>query len=231
MKPKRVYLVTASKAKTEEEFKKRPIAKSLAKLCDMYDLTEFDFTVVKDNKDGLPTVYNRYLTEEHKGDIVLFVHDDIIINDLFLVEHLRKSPYAVTGLAGATTVSLKEEKCAWHVMSKRESYKGEVKHIKDGNIWTTVFGPTAGAVTVIDGLFIAVDVEKVLQRGVKFNEAFTFHHYDISFCLDCVNNSLSIGVMPINVIHYGLGDSMLTPEWEESNKKFKGAYCNQIENG
>jgi hypothetical protein len=229
MKPKRVYLVTATKAKTEEEFQKRPIHRSLKKLYDMYDRWEFEFDVVKDNKEGLTTVYNRYLTEDHKNDIVLFVHDDVIINELFLVEHLRKSPYAVTGLAGASVVSLKEEKCAWHLMAKREAYKGEVKHIKDGNIWTTVFGPTAGAVTVIDGLFIAIDVEQVLQRGIKFNEAFTFHHYDISFCLDCVNNSLSVGVMPVNVIHYGLGDSMLTSEWEESNKRFKGAYCNQIE--
>jgi len=224
---KRVYLVTATKAKTEEDFSKRPIFKSLKKYYELYSRDEFEFEVVKGNSNGLPTVYNRYLTEEHKGDIVLFVHDDVIINDLFLVDHLNKSPWAVTGLAGASVVSLEADKCAWHIMSKPDTRKGEVKHIKQGTVWTTVFGPSDGAVTVIDGLFIAVDIEKILQRGVKFNEEFDFHHYDISFCLDCVNSSLSVGVLPINVIHYGLGDSMLTPEWEESNKKFKNAYCNQ----
>jgi len=224
---KQVLLVTATKAKTEEEFKKRPICKSIKKIYDMYTSETFDFTVVKDNKEGLSTVYNKYITDENSDKIVLFVHDDLIIDTLFLVEHLNKSPYTVTGLAGATTVNLKEDKCAWHLMSKRESYKGEVKHIKDGNIWTTVFGPTAGAVTVIDGLFIAVDVEKVLQRGVKFNEEpdFAFHFYDITFCLDCINSGLSVGVLPINVIHYGLGDSMNTSEWEKANLKFKQLYC------
>jgi hypothetical protein len=222
---KRVYLVTATRAKTEEEFKKRPIYKSLDKYYSLYDRDEFDFDVVKDNKEGLSTVYNRYLTEEHKDDIVLFVHDDVIISELFLVEHLRKSPYAVTGLAGTALVDLTTDKCAWHLMSKREALRGEVKHIKDNVIWTTVFGPTIGSVVMLDGLFLAVNVEKVLQRGIKFNTEFDFHHYDLAFSQECVNNNLSVGVMPINVIHYGLGDSMLTPEWEASNKKFKNHYC------
>jgi len=32
-------------------------------------------------------------------------------------------------------------------------------------------------------------------------------------------------VLPIRVIHYGLGDSMLTTEWEEANVRFKQSYC------
>ena len=222
---KRVYLVTATRAKTEEEFAKRPIYKSLQKYYELYSREDFDFNIVNNNTEGLSTVYNKFLTEEHKNDIVLFVHDDVIISELFLVEHLRKSPFAVTGLAGTALVDLTAEKCAWHLMSKRESMRGEVKHIKDNNIWTTVFGPTIGSVVMLDGLFLAVDVEKILQRGVKFNTEFDFHHYDLAFSQECVNSSLNIGVMPINVIHYGLGDSMLTQDWEDSNKKFKAHYC------
>lgn len=224
---KQVLLVTATKAKTEEEFKKRPICKSIKKLYDMYTSETFDFTVIKDNKEGLSTVYNKYITDENSDKIVLFVHDDLIIDTLFLVEHLNKSPYTVTGLAGTKSLNLKADKTAWHLMADRKDFLGEVKHIKDGNIWTTVFGPTAGAVTVVDGLFIAVDVEKILKRGIRFNEEpdFAFHFYDITFCLDCINSSLSVGVLPINVIHYGLGDSMNTPEWEKANLKFKDTYC------
>lgn len=229
MKPKRIYLVTATRAKTEEEFKKRPVAKSLDKLCSMYDTTQFDFDVVKDNKEGLSTVYNRYLTEEYKNDIVLFVHDDLIIDTLFLVEHLRKSPYVVTGLAGARSVDLMTDKCAWHLMSKRDQQLGEVKHIRDGIIWSSVFGPTVGQVAVLDGLFLAVNVEEILKTEARFNTTFNWHHYDIAFGQECFKHNVTMGVLPINVIHYGLGDSMLTQDWEDSNKKFKGVYCNQIE--
>ena len=225
MKPKRIYLVTATRAKTEEEFKKRPIAKSLEKLCDMYDLTQFDFTVVKDNKEGLSTVYNRYLVEEHKNDIILFVHDDLILDTLFIVEHLRKSPYVVTGLAGARSTDLSVQKCAWHLMSRREEQLGEVKHIKDGVIWSSVFGPTVGQASVLDGLFLAVNVEEILKTEARFNTEFNWHHYDIAFAQECFKHNVTMGVLPINVIHYGLGDSMLTQEWKNSNKKFIETYC------
>jgi hypothetical protein len=47
----------------------------------------------------------------------------------------------------------------------------------------------------------------------------------MSFCLNANEKKVTSGVLPIRVIHYGLGDSMLTPEWEESNKKFKEIYC------
>jgi hypothetical protein len=224
---KRIYLVTATKAKTEEDFKKRPIYKSLEKLYHLYTRDEFEFEVIKDNKEGLSTVYNRYITEKYKDDIVLFVHDDVIIPDMFLVDHLRKSPYTVTGLAGSALINLQTDKCAWHLMSQREHLRGEVRHInKDGVIWTTVFGSTIGSVVVIDGLFIAVNVEKILKTKVRFNEEFKFHHYDLAFCQECVNNNVSVGVLPIDAIHFGLGDSMLTQDWENSNKKFIEKYCN-----
>lgn len=225
MKPKRIYLVTATRAKTEEEFKKRPIAKSLDKLCSMYDTTQFDFDVVKDNKEGLSTVYNRYIVEKYKDDIVLFVHDDLIIEDLFLIEKLNESPYDVTALAGAQEFNKSVPMLAWHLAASRESLRGEVAHIKDGKVFTTTFGPTPDRVVTFDGVFIAVNVKRCLQTNTKFIEDFNFHFYDIAFSLECSKNKLKAGVLPIRVIHYGLGDSMLTPEWGQTNIKFKQIYC------
>ena len=226
---KQVLLVTATKAKTEEEFKKRPIYKSLKKFYDLYSRKEFEFIVVKDNTEGLSTVYNKYITDDNSDKIVLFVHDDLIIDTLFLVEHLNKSPYTVTGLAGTKSLDLKAEKTAWHLMAERKDFLGEVRHIRDNNVWCTSFGPTVGQVAALDGLFLAVNVEQILTTGARFNEVFNFHHYDLSFAMECKKHNVTMGVLPINVIHYGLGDSMLTQDWEDSNKKFKGVYCNQIE--
>jgi len=46
----------------------------------------------------------------------------------------------------------------------------------------------------------------------------------MSFCLKANEKKVKVGILPIKVLHYGLGDSMLTSEWEESNKKFKEIY-------
>lgn len=222
---KKVLLVTSTRCKTLEEFAKKPISKSLKKLCEYYDKSEFDFHVIKDNTEGLSKKYNEFLTEEYKDCIVVFVHDDAIIRDIFFLDHVRKSPYTVTGLAGTTKINKNAEKTAWHLMTPtREDMVGEVAHIKDNQIWTTIFGPTQSPAVIIDGVFIAVNVEELLKTPARFNEEFNWHHYDMAFCLECVKHNIRIGVMPIAIIHYGLGDSMISTEWENSSKKFKEVY-------
>jgi hypothetical protein len=223
---KKVVLVTCTESKTSEEFEKRPIFKSIEKLTNLYSLKEFDFKICKDNKTGLSEVYNSYINNaDYSKDILLFMHDDIEIKDLFLVETLNLSPYTVTGLAGIKTADLNLPP-AWHLMGNREQYVGEVAHKKDDTVWTTVFGPTKSRTLLVDGLFIAVDVEKILNSQARFNEKFKFHHYDLSFCLECNKHKIPVGVMPIPVIHHGLGDSMHSEEWNNSAIEFKKEYYN-----
>lgn len=223
---KTVIAVIATQAKTSEEFEKKPIFKSLEKQYELNSSSKkFDFVIVKDNKEGLSKLYNKFLQDEkYKNNILLFVHDDVELEDIFLVDKLNNSPYNVTGLAGAKSIDLKKHS-AWHLMSKRQDHVGEVAHCNNNAIWTTVFGPTNSRSLVVDGLFIAVDVEKINTKGAKFDEDFEFHHYDICFCLDCNSKKITIGVLPIRVIHHGLGDSMLSKEWESSAAKFGAKYA------
>ena len=221
---KKVVAVVCTTCKTLDEFKERPIYRTLEKLHKLYSISEFDMKIIVDNKKGLSEIYNSFITEEYKNNIILFIHDDVEINDLFLVETLNKSPYTVSGLAGSKTFDLSKDKFAWHICCERKDMMGEVSHKKDDNIWTTAFGPTKGRVLIIDGLFIAVNIEEILKTNARFDENFKFHHYDIAFCLNCNKNKVKVGVLPINVIHHGLGDSMMTQEWENSNDLFKKEY-------
>lgn len=224
---KKIHIVSCTRVKTQEEFQKKPLGKSLKKLNVLYTPEQLTSTIIFDNKQGLSTVYNSFLSEKYKDSYVVFCHDDLIIDTLYLYEHLNKTPYTVTGLAGANRFKTDSNlPPAWHLMSDPKSYVGEVKHIKDGIIFTTVFGSTLSNAKVVDGLFIAIDVEKIIKTKARFNERFQFHHYDLAFCLECLTNNITIGVMPINVIHYGLGDSMLTQEWENSAKSFSKVYSN-----
>jgi hypothetical protein len=223
---KKVVLVTCTKSKTAEEFEKRPIFKSIEKLTNLYNTKQFDFKICKDNKIGLSEVYNSYLNKtEYFNDILLFVHDDVVLKDLFLVELLNESPYTVSGLAGTKTADLNLPP-AWHLMSNREQYVGEVAHKKDDTTWTTVFGSTKSRALLVDGLFIAVNVEKIINTEARFNEKFKFHHYDLAFCLECNKHKVPVGVVPISVIHYGLGDSMHSEDWSNSATEFKKEYYN-----
>ena len=221
----KLLIVICTQAKTDAEFQKLPIYPSLKKQYEV-NSPNVDFHVFKDNKRGLSECYNEVLRDpKNANKTVLFVHDDVELEDLFLYEKLMDSPYAITGLAGAKSFNKHADKLAWHLCAPREDFVGEVAHIKDGKVWTTVFGPTKSRALVIDGLFIACKVKDVVEKNLEFDEAFNFHFYDIAFCLRANEKKVSCGVLPIRVIHHGLGDSMLTPEWKEANDKFKNKYC------
>ena len=132
--------------------------------------------------------------------------------------------YDIVGLAGSKKCDLSSDIPAWHLMCDRNDLVGEVAHSKDKVNWTTIFGPTDSRALILDGLFIAVNVAKLLETNTKFDEDFSFHHYDITFCLNANKNKLKMGVYPIKVTHYGLGDSMNSDQWRKSANCFKQKY-------
>jgi GT2 family glycosyltransferase len=222
----KLLIVACTQAKTVEEFQQLPLHLSLKRQCE-FNTTNIDFYLFKNNTRGLATCYNEILKDpKNLNKTVLFVHDDVELNDAFLYDKLIYSPYSITGLAGAKTFNKKGDKLAWHLSAPREDYVGEVMHCnKEGRCWTTVFGPTHSRALTIDGLFISCRVKDLVEKELYFDEAFDFHFYDIAFCLRANEKKVTCGVRPIHVIHHGLGDSMLTPQWEEANVKFKAAYC------
>lgn len=220
----KLLIVTCTKTKTDTEFQTRPIFNSLKKQYDLNPNTEI--YIFKDNKKGLSTCYNEILkNKEHKGKTVLFVHDDVVLEDIFLYEKLTNSPYSITGLAGAKTFNKSANKLAWHLASTKDNFVGEVAHANNGRIWTTCFGPTNSRSLVLDGLFLSCKTDILNEKELYFDENFPFHFYDISFCLRANEKKVTCGVLPIRAIHSSLGDSMLTKEWEESNLIFKKLYC------
>jgi GT2 family glycosyltransferase len=184
--------------------------------------------IIYENKEGLSKIYNSFINETNKDYYLLFLHDDILIEDIFLFEKLdiAFSKYDIVGLAGSKQCNIKSEIPAWHLMSDRSHWVGEVAHSKDKKVWTSVFGPTDSRALVMDGLFLAVNVNKLLETNTKFDENFKFHHYDITFCLRANKNKLKMGVYPIKTTHFGLGDSMMSDDWKKSAELFKKLYSN-----
>jgi GT2 family glycosyltransferase len=215
------YKIVVATPKTEEDFENSQIKLSIDKLNWSTKLVKFC-----NNKEGLPKIYNKFITEEYKNHKIIFVHDDVLIEDLFFEEKIKLAfeKYDIVGLAGCKKCKITSPVPAWHLMCDQQDAIGEVAHSKDKKHWTTVFGLTDSRALILDGLFLAVDINKLLETGTKFDENFTFHHYDISFCLRANQNKLRMGVYPIKVTHFGLGDSMRTQEWVESAKKFKSLY-------
>jgi len=180
------------------------------------------------NTQGLSQVYNRAISELVDYDCIVFVHDDVYIDDAFIFDKIEDGfqEYDIVGVAGGLDPVIKAP-ALWHLMTKRENWKGAVAHFNPDmkQIGVTSFGPMPAVVTILDGVFLAVNRLKCTKAGWKFNENYTFHHYDVASTLDATRKGLVCGVLPIHIIHKspGLGDINDTT-FVENQRRFLNEY-------
>jgi hypothetical protein len=168
------------------------------------------FQFFEKNEKGLSTCYNLILDAKSGSDeIVIFVHDDVSIRDVFFREKindaLEKHDYAITGVAGTSGYRIGpiSQDTPWF-RQPQQLLSGWVEH--DGTTGPPVMysiGPTFRRCIVLDGLFLAVDLAKAGR--VRFDEQFAFHFYDHDFCLSAHEAGLTLGTCNIYLTHKSHG--------------------------
>ena len=186
------------------------------------------------NPDGvsISKIYGDILKSSDVSDnIIAFIHDDI--------EFLRKGwgkellrlfneheDYGIIGVAGSAQF---DAGAAWWNYDKKF---GQVLHRAEGKSWLTTFSPLLEKdlqeVVVIDGLFMAVNKNKINENFSRDLDGFDF--YDIDFCLSNYFSKdwkYKIGVTTnIRVAHNSVGK--LKSSWYTNrvliNKKFGEHY-------
>lgn len=184
------------------------------------------------NKIPLPVVYNDIIRvhalngEYPEDNIIVLAHDDVCIKDSKWIEKLDKAleQFDIVGLAGGNPENFTTAPQLWHLMSPRETWKGEVWH-KDhinGQVFRTSFGKQ-GRVLVLDGLFLAFKPHTIYQKNAWFDETnpCIAHFYDIDFCLTCNKLGLKMGTTNIEVVHNSPGLKEYTQEWLNGEEWFK----------
>lgn len=237
---KKVVRVVVATQKSTSEYFKTSSGKHLQKIIDISDgLVESE--IVETNVVGLSTVYNRSLTQDNDNKIVCFIHDDVELWDsnfyTKLVEGHKMAP--ILGVAGATRLKIPitmQEPTAWHLMGRvKDAYNkytthhsGAVYHRVPQGTFATSFGLVPQNCQLIDGLLISVDVGKANENGLRFDEDFLFHHYDLSFCVQAKMRKMDIRTVDVAVLHNSIGDSLQTSEWKQSHELFVNKYARVI---
>lgn len=164
-----------------------------------------------------------------QGGIIVFCHDDIDFlkkgwdDELYRLFQNHKD-YGIIGVAGSAEF---DEGAAWWNYQKKY---GQVLHRHDGKSWLTAFSPLLDKdlqeVCVIDGLFMAVNRNRVSKNFDKELPGFDF--YDIDFCLaNYLDGKTKIGVTTnIRIAHNSIGQ--LSEGWHKNreviNEKYKEHY-------
>lgn len=180
------------------------------------------------NKTPLTKLYNEQISQARVDGIeyLICVHDDVHINCEDFLQRIDNygSKYAVFGLAGTTSVTIKEP-VLWHLMTDRKNLRGCVAHGNKNEYTYTSFGSLPSKVVMIDGVFICINIAK-LPENVTFDEKCpaAFHFYDLMFSLDCSLNKVPVGVGDVPIIHQSPGLRDMNKEWKQGQKYFLNKY-------
>ena len=202
----KVLLVAATRF-SRAEFDEGPLGRSLRRLA--YNGT-VQLALIEGNQRGLPEAYNKFIDEPFREEELVFLHDDLWLDDLFFCERIRSAlqVYDVVGLAGNTR--LLPGMPAWHVKNREMEWdaghlSGVVCHGPQPWGEPSVYGPAPAAVELLDGVLLAARAATLLGAGVRFDERFDFHFYDLDFSRQANAAKLKVGTWPIAVTHASIG--------------------------
>jgi hypothetical protein len=216
---KEIVIVTATGA-TQEGFRRStPLGLSIGR---MGRLSNLRCVVACENRAGLPEVYNRAITEAHRDRILLFIHDDVFLDDFWLAQRLNEAvaTFDLVGLAGNVRVAPEHVSWAFSSMTADgkpqwdlpENLSGGVCHRVDGNDVLSFYGPTPRACELLDGLFLAAPTTVLLDKDIRFDSQFSRNFYDLDFCRTGTRAGLKVGTWPIAATHTS-GGRFGSPEW------------------
>jgi hypothetical protein len=177
-----------------------------------------------DGVSSLTEIYNIGL-KESKNEIVVFMHDDLILETPNMTPKIVKlfekhSEYGIIGIAGTDKLT------SGRWWDNRDNMFGVVGHIHEGKRHVNhyskgVFNDVLKDVVIVDGLFFAVHKGRIKK---EFNEQFEgFHFYDISFCVENQFEGVKIGLTTkFGVTHKSVG--ITNKQWEKNKLLFEALF-------
>ena len=178
--------------------------------------------------DSLTKFYKKAL-KETKYDIVVFLHDDIIIETkqvaAKLVKLYENNPeYGVLGVAGSKHMA---ETGKWWENPKK--MYGRVAHTHEGKSWLSAYSDDLGnaveEVVNVDGVFFSVHKKRLkvdFDTNVK-----GFHFYDVDFSFRSYLSGVKVGVHTnIRINHMSIG--ITNEEWEQNRIEFAEKFKDKL---
>ena len=113
-----------------------------------------------DNTQGLPEIYDRVIDANDTGEILVFVHDDVWLEDFYFSDRVIEGlkTFDVIGVAGNTRRLPGQDGWARSQQTGQldlPHLRGAIAH-GDGPLGKVGFyGPIVGEVEMLDGVFIA----------------------------------------------------------------------------
>ena len=220
-------IVSATRLSEAEFWETAALGRSLKRLA--HD-TRLSSSIAFSNRLGLPVVYNSRIQAESGKELLVFVHDDVWIDDYFLLERVIDGlrEFDVIGLAGnrrrvpnqALWASIQTDVLDRNLpLDEAINLSGSVAHGSDpcgGSV--RFYGKSPARCELMDGLFLAARKMTLTSNSLFFDPRFDFNFYDLDFCRTAAQLGLRIGTWPIAVTHQSSGN--LDSKWANAYRVY-----------
>jgi hypothetical protein len=222
-RPELIRFVVATRESRESFATETAIGRSLS----LYRFEFVQLRLFEENKRGLPEVYNLAI-EEAKSDpaILVFVHDDVHLLDYFWAERVLRSldRFQLIGLAGnkrrvprQPSWAFIDDKLTWDQPENLSGVVGHGKTFPPSNL--SVFGAPGQEVKLLDGLMLVARSKTLIDKQLRFDEAFDFHFYDLDICRQAEAKGVSMGTFALPVMHES-GGNFGSEGWRRGYDKY-----------
>jgi len=210
-------IVTATRLSERDFWTKSPLGLSLKRI--HYEGRIAVFLTVE-NRRGLPDIYNERILAPTGMELLAFVHDDVWVDDYFLVDHVAEGlkRFDVIGVAGnrrrvpkQVAWACKADRLAW---DDRANLSGSIATGSRPFGPVSYYGPVPAECELLDGVFLAAKKSSLTANGVTFDPRFSFHFYDMDFCRSARSQGLRLGTWPVCLTHQSNG-KFGSPSWAE----------------
>lgn len=177
--------------------------------------------VAYENSRGLPEIYNEYINQVEEDAILIFIHDDVWIDEtdaladtvIAGLEH-----YDVIGVAGNRRRVPNQP--AWIFIDNKFTWddkfnlSGDIAHGENAFGEVSHFGTVPAECELLDGVFLATKKHSLKKNNVQFDAQFNFHFYDMDFCRSAREAGLRLGTWRIRLTHQS-GGAFGSQQWKE----------------
>jgi len=212
-----IEIVSATRMKQDDFWRESALGQSLLRLASDDRIAAAH--IAYENRRGLPEVYNERLAADGGNDVLVFVHDDVWLDDFFFADRVLEGlrDYDIIGVAGNRRRL--PGQCAWpfadtrFTWDARENLSGAVAHGKGPFGQVSRFGPAPADCELLDGVLLAARKSALRGAGAQFDPRFDFHFYDLDLCRTARAAGLRLGTWPICMTHQSDG-AFGTPGWQ-----------------
>lgn len=83
-----------------------------------------------------------------------------------------------------------------------------------------VYGPPYQEVKLLDGVLLIASSAVLIERGLRFDERFDFHLYDLDFCREAEARGMVMGTWPLSVVHQSPGHGLGGEGWQRNCARY-----------